>query len=80
MKPDNLLIDAQGNAKLADFGLAYIKSEASASRSMATTTSAGTVNWKPPELFPGPDGQVGQATRASDMYSCACVLYELAVV
>ena len=81
IKSGNVMI-CDGNsrraAKLADFGLAYIKSEASASRSMATTTSAGTVNWKAPELFPGPDGQVGQATRASDIYSCACVMYELA--
>ena len=33
-----------------------------------------TVNWKPPELF----RKGGEATRASDMYSCACVMYELA--
>lgn len=52
-------------AKLADFGLAYIKSEASASGTVATKTSAGTVNWKPPELF----RKGGKATRASDIYS-----------
>ena len=37
-------------AKLADFGLAYIKTE-SASSTVRSKTSSGTVNWKAPELF-----------------------------
>ena len=61
-------------AKLADFGLAFIKNETSAAGTVAVKTNAGTVNWKPPELF----RKGGEATRASDVYSCACVMYELA--
>ena len=58
-------------AKLADFGLAVVKSESS---TLATVSSAGTTNWKAPEL----SFKTGRATHASDMYSFACVLYELA--
>lgn len=71
-----MLFDHQSRrlAKLADFGLAFIKNETSAAGSVAVKTNAGTVNWKPPELF----RKGGEATRASDVYSCACVMYELA--
>ena len=71
-----LLFDGrtQRLAKLADFGLAFIKNESTARGTVATKTSAGTVNWKPPELF----RKGGEATQASEIYSYACVLYELA--
>jgi Leucine-rich repeat (LRR) protein len=58
-------------AKIADFGLAVVKSE---SGTLATVSSAGTVNWKAPELLK----KGGISSRASDMYSFACVVYELA--
>jgi hypothetical protein len=57
-------------AKIADFGLAVVKSESS---TLATVSSAGTVNWKAPELL----DEGGKSSRASDMYSFACVVYEL---
>ena len=66
-------------AKLADFGLAVVKNELS---TLATTSTAGTMNWKAPELFESRDSAEtdwykGRATSASDMYSFACVVYEL---
>ena len=61
-------------AKLSDFGLAYIKNETSAGSTVATRTGAGTINWKAPELF----RKTGKATKRSDIYSCSCVMFELA--
>jgi len=71
-----LLFDGKSRhvAKLSDFGLAYIKNETSAGSTVATRTGAGTINWKAPELF----RKTGKATKRSDIYSCSCVMFELA--
>ncbi len=71
-----LLFDGKSRhvAKLSDFGLAYIKNETSAGSTVATRTGAGTINWKAPELF----RKMGKATKRSDIYSCSCVMFELA--
>ena len=77
IKSGNVMLfdrNSRRGGKLADFGLSFIKNETSAGGTVAIKTSAGTVNWKSPELF----RKGGQATRASDIYSCACVMYELA--
>eukprot|EP00217_Crustomastix_stigmatica_P013391 CAMPEP_0183792130 /NCGR_PEP_ID=MMETSP0803_2-20130417/2355_1 /TAXON_ID=195967 /ORGANISM="Crustomastix stigmata, Strain CCMP3273" /LENGTH=535 /DNA_ID=CAMNT_0026036473 /DNA_START=61 /DNA_END=1665 /DNA_ORIENTATION=- len=58
--------------KLSDFGLAAVKSESS---TLATRSTAGTPNWKAPELF---SRRTAIASPASDMYSAACTLYEMA--
>jgi len=57
-------------AKLADFGFASVKSE---SATLQTGRAGGTFNWRAPESFEG-----RKLTKASDMYSAACTLYELA--
>ena len=77
VKSGNVLLFHGGScrvAKLGDFGLAFVKHETTARSTVATPTTAGTVNWKPPELF----RKNGVATRACDVYSYACVMYELA--
>ncbi|XRB21731.1 protein kinase [Pseudoscourfieldia marina] len=72
IKSMNLLLDANKNPVLCDFGMAKIKTASSAS----TTTGGGkgiTVKWTPPEIFGGV-----KKSKASDMYSVAVTLWEIA--
>jgi WD40 repeat protein/type II secretory pathway predicted ATPase ExeA len=68
LKPDNILLDEQGNAYLGDFGIA--KDLATSQ----TTTGAiiGTPDYLSPEQIQG-DPLTGQ----SDIYSLGIILYEL---
>ncbi|HEU0035210.1 MAG TPA: tetratricopeptide repeat protein [Kofleriaceae bacterium] len=63
-KPDNVLVDRHGRARVADFGLA---------RTIGETPSslAGTPAYMAPELLDG-----GAASAASDQYAWATSLYE----
>ena len=73
LKSLNVLLDDRGQAKLADFGLAALKSE-----TQSTTTTAakptGTVRWMAPELFK----RGGKCTESSDIYALGWVLWEIA--
>ena len=71
IKPGNILFDAQGQAKLTDFGLAHL-SDASAMTQMGTVM--GTVFYLSPEQAAGRpvDGR-------SDLYALGTVLYEMLV-
>ncbi|KAF7368900.1 Kinase-like protein [Mycena venus] len=70
----NILLDDEGHARLADFGLA-----AFADGPMAPTNRGGSLRWMAPELLdPASCGfKVFQRTFASDIYSFACVCLEL---
>jgi serine/threonine-protein kinase len=67
IKPENILLSNEGRIKLSDFGLA---------RNVDTRTEAsellGTVGYMAPELVTG-----GAATKASDVYACGIMLYEM---
>ncbi|MEJ7567103.1 MAG: protein kinase [Gaiellaceae bacterium] len=67
VKPENVLLDEERNAYLADFGLA--RSNA-ASRATVAGSLTGTVAYLAPERIEG-----GEATRASDLYAFACLVY-----
>lgn len=69
IKPENVLLDVKGVAKVADFGIARAQDEAGGTR---TGTVIGTAEYISPEQALGK--QVGPA---SDIYSLACVAYEL---
>ena len=73
LKSLNVLLDDLGQAKLADFGLAILKSE-----TQSTTTTgakpAGTVRWMAPELFK----RGGKYTESSDIYALGWVFWEIA--
>ena len=68
VKPANILLTADGTAKVADFGVA--KSYAEASELTVDGSFVGTAAYASPEQF---DGR--QPTPASDLYSLGCVLY-----
>ncbi|CAM5573731.1 serine/threonine protein kinase [Streptomyces tanashiensis] len=71
IKPGNLLVDAEGTVKLADFGIARFVDDPSA----ALTTTGQIVGTG---LYLAPERALGQpASPASDVYSLGCVLYQL---
>ena len=70
VKPANVMLDEEGNALLADFGLA--KSRAYTLLTMPGQV-IGTLDYLAPELIRGEP-----ATVASDVYALGCVAYECA--
>ncbi|MFF7180097.1 protein kinase [Streptomyces sp. NPDC008121] len=71
IKPGNLLVDAGGAVKLADFGIARFVDDPSG----ALTTTGQIVGTG---LYLAPERALGQpASSASDVYSLGCVLYQL---
>ena len=71
IKPQNVLLDDQGNAQLADFSIARLLDE---TRTKLTSTSRllGTPAYIAPEQL-----RLGQVSAASDQYSLGALLYEL---
>ncbi|WP_432816187.1 serine/threonine-protein kinase [Streptomyces vilmorinianum] len=71
IKPGNLLRDADGTVKLADFGIARFVDDPSA----GLTTTGQIVGTG---LYLAPERALGRpASPASDVYSLGCVLYQL---
>lgn len=66
IKPANILLDAQNNAKLADFGLACWFTDNNKLRIIQT------IYYRAPEVI-----MYGKYDESTDMWSLACVLYEL---
>lgn len=69
IKPQNILLDEQGMAKVTDFGIAMALSATSFTQ---TNSVLGTVHYLSPEQARG-----GTATKKSDLYALGIVLYEL---
>jgi tetratricopeptide (TPR) repeat protein len=69
IKPGNVMLSADGTAKVNDFGLAV-----SIDRSRLTQVGmmVGTVSYMPPEQAMG-----GQVTAKADLYSLGAMLYEM---
>ncbi|QVI37652.1 Stk1 family PASTA domain-containing Ser/Thr kinase [Lacticaseibacillus casei] len=69
LKPQNILIDANGHAKITDFGIAVALSE----NSMTMTNSLlGSVHYLSPEQARG-----SMPTRQSDIYALGIILFEM---
>ncbi len=72
LKPGNILFDQQGNACVSDLGFAKsLGTSASASLS-SSGGMVGTPSYMAPEIWRGKP-----ATPASDVYSLACIYYEM---
>jgi len=72
IKPANILLQG-GHAVVADFGIARAVTVAGADRLTRTGTSVGTPAYMSPEQIAGEADVDGR----SDLYSLACVLYEM---
>jgi serine/threonine protein kinase len=70
VKPENVVLLADGTAKLTDFGVAWMENE-------ATLTRTGGVLGSP--AFMAPEQILGRATdRRADLFSAAATLYQIA--
>jgi serine/threonine protein kinase len=76
LKPQNILVDEDGNARLVDFGVARLTREDGHRTGFHTETGnlVGTFSYMSPEQADGKSGRVGPPT---DVYQAAVVLYEL---
>lgn len=72
VKPDNFLVDEEGNVKLIDFALAERKKTGLAKMFAGKSKVQGTPSYMSPEQI---RGQV--VDSKADVYSLGCMLYEL---
>ncbi|XP_017702031.1 L-type lectin-domain containing receptor kinase IX.1-like [Phoenix dactylifera] len=70
VKPSNVMLDSEFNAKLGDFGLARLMNHDS---NLETTILAGTMGYIAPEY-----ATTGKASKESDVYSFGVVILEIA--
>lgn len=74
MKPENVLIGADGRVKVADFGLVRaVDSQTSA----GTEGILGTVSYLAPEQIEPEQTEQGTADTRTDLYACGVMLYEM---
>jgi len=72
IKPDNFLIDDEGNYLLADFGISS-RIRRTLTRSMGDKSSPGTLAFMPPEKW----DKKKQTLPAGDIFSLGAAMYEL---
>jgi serine/threonine-protein kinase len=72
VSPSNILLDEDGRARLLDFGVARMRG-GNAEYLTQVKGFVGKLIYSAPEVF----AEGGEATPASDAYSCAVVLHEL---
>ena len=75
----NIVIDKDGNARLADFGLLTIVSDSTHTATTTTSSGAGTRMWMSPELLdPERFGcKNARPTKESDCYALGMVVLEV---
>jgi TolB-like protein/Flp pilus assembly protein TadD len=73
IKPENLLLTADGNTEVADFGIARALSAGGEERLTETGLAVGTPAYMSPEQATAER----ELDRRTDLYSLACVLYEM---
>jgi eukaryotic-like serine/threonine-protein kinase len=74
LKPSNILVDASGQVKLLDFGIAKLIADDAGDGARGVTERAFTPEFAAPEQVSG-----GQVTTATDVYALGVLLYQLLV-
>ena len=72
IKPQNILVDAKGKVKVADFGIARLKTAQTTRVDDKQNSALGSIHYFSPEQA---SGEV--ADEKSDLYSVGVVLYEM---
>ncbi len=67
IKPQNIIVDSEGNVKVADFGIAR-----AATQQTVNATVMGSVHYISPE-----QARSGKSDERSDIYSFGCTMYEM---
>lgn len=71
VKPSNILITADGEPMLTDFGIAKLLEGGDSQTLTGTGVGIGTPEYMAPEQW------IGEATQASDQYSLGVIFYEM---
>ncbi|KAF9784389.1 kinase-like domain-containing protein [Thelephora terrestris] len=79
LKGANILVDDNGRARIADFGLLTIVSDPAYATASSSIETAGTIPWMSPELFVPEDFGLedSRPTKASDCYALGMVILEV---
>jgi serine/threonine protein phosphatase PrpC len=73
LRPQNVMVDSQGTAKIIDFGSVQVAGlDEVAPREVEDSAFVGTLQYASPELFLG-----HPATAASDLYSLGVIAYQM---
>ena len=72
LRPDNIMIDRTGTAKIIDFGSTKITGVAETAPSAGPDEILGTVQYTAPEYFLGENG-----SPRSDMFSLGVITYQM---
>jgi serine/threonine protein phosphatase PrpC len=72
LRPENIMIDKMGTAKIIDFGATKIAGVADLTPSMDSNDMLGTVQYSAPEYFQGESG-----SSRSDLFSLGVIAYEM---
>ncbi|KIK38484.1 hypothetical protein CY34DRAFT_90919 [Suillus luteus UH-Slu-Lm8-n1] len=79
LMPSNVLIDHNGKALLADFGLSRLLADHETS--FFKSHGPGAIRWAAPEIIPldpeKPDNEVSKPNKASDIYSFGCIMMQV---
>ncbi|KAG6811485.1 hypothetical protein H0H92_007177 [Tricholoma furcatifolium] len=74
VKCANILVTAEGEACICDFGMSKIIEDVTEKSASATLTASGSARWLAPELI---EGSVTTPTKEADIYSYAMAMLEL---
>jgi tRNA A-37 threonylcarbamoyl transferase component Bud32 len=74
LKPSNILFDAQGQPRVADFGLVRLVEQAGGTVQVSAVVVEGTASYMAPEQAAGRIKDVGPQT---DVYGMGAILYEI---